>query len=432
MLEVLAIPVYRQLFFAQVISLLGTGLATVALGLMAFEIAGDKAGEVLGTALTIKMLAYVFVSPLLSAVLQSLPRKKVLIVLDLARALTALSLPFVSEVWQVYLLIFVLQCASAGFTPLFQSTIPDILRDPKDYSRALSLSRLAYDLESLASPIIAAALLLITSWHGLFSGTVFGFLASAMLVGRVVLPPQPDAPKVSRRQLLVRGMVIYFRTPRLQGMLMLGLAAALLGSMVFVNTVVLVQGAMDLPETFTAIALAVFGGGSMTVALLLPRFYEQWSDRSLMLSGCVIAGISLGAGLFVTDYGFLLVMWLLAGVGYSLVQTPSSRVLIRSCHAEDKLSLFAAHFSLSHLGWMLAYPSAGWLMSLLGPANSFGIFALLTLLAGGAAVWLWPSELTDTLEHDHPDLEELHPHLNGSRRHRHTYVIDDLHTHWPK
>ena len=36
---------------------------TVALGLLAFKIAGDKAGAVLGTALAIKMVAYVGVAP---------------------------------------------------------------------------------------------------------------------------------------------------------------------------------------------------------------------------------------------------------------------------------------------------------------------------------------------------------------------------------
>jgi hypothetical protein len=37
------------------------------------------------------------------------------------RAAVALCLPFVTEVWQVYLLIFGLQSASAGFTPTFQA-----------------------------------------------------------------------------------------------------------------------------------------------------------------------------------------------------------------------------------------------------------------------------------------------------------------------
>ena len=44
MLSPLRSRTYRHLFAAQVIALLGTGLATVALGLIAFQIAGAEAG----------------------------------------------------------------------------------------------------------------------------------------------------------------------------------------------------------------------------------------------------------------------------------------------------------------------------------------------------------------------------------------------------
>jgi MFS family permease len=80
-----------------------------------------------------------------------------LVTLDLVRALVAIALPFVTQIWEIYILIFVLQSASAAFTPTFQATIPDILPDEREYTRALSLSRLAYDLESVISPMLAAA-----------------------------------------------------------------------------------------------------------------------------------------------------------------------------------------------------------------------------------------------------------------------------------
>lgn len=70
MLTVLANRTYRHLFLAQVIALIGTGLATLALGLLAFDLAGADAGAVLGTAFAIKMVAYEWafgeVSPLCS------------------------------------------------------------------------------------------------------------------------------------------------------------------------------------------------------------------------------------------------------------------------------------------------------------------------------------------------------------------------------
>ncbi|MEM8688167.1 MAG: MFS transporter, partial [Pseudomonadota bacterium] len=159
MLSPLRNPTYARLFTAQVIALLGTGLTTVALALLAFELAGENAGLVLGTALAIKMIAYVTLAPIAGMMTRHLPRRFVLIGLDLARAGFVVCLPFVTEVWQVYVLIFLLQACSAGFTPAFQSTIPDVLKEEKEYTKALSLSRLASDLESLASPVLAAALL---------------------------------------------------------------------------------------------------------------------------------------------------------------------------------------------------------------------------------------------------------------------------------
>ena len=163
MIEVLAVRTFRKLFSAQIVALLGTGLLTVALGLLAFDLAGAQAGAVLGTALTIKMLAYVFVAPVMAALVERLPKKPVLVAADLVRGGIALMLPAVDQAWQIYVLVFVLQSASATFTPAFQSLIPAVLPDERQYTRALSLSRLAYDLESLISPALAAALLSVLS-----------------------------------------------------------------------------------------------------------------------------------------------------------------------------------------------------------------------------------------------------------------------------
>ena len=226
MLDVLRNRTYRHLFFAQVIALLGTGLATVALGLLAFDLAGANAGAVLGTALAIKMVAYIAVAPVAAAFAERLPRRALLVGLDLARAGVALMLPFVTEIWQIYVLIFVLQSASAGFTPTFQATIPDVLPDESDYTKALSLSRLAYDMESLVSPALAALLLTVVSYHSLFNGTVMGFLASAALVVSAVLPRAKLPPRRSIYERTTRGARIYLATPRLRGLLALNLAIA--------------------------------------------------------------------------------------------------------------------------------------------------------------------------------------------------------------
>jgi MFS family permease len=437
MLDILAHRTYRHLFAAQVIALIGTGLATVALGLLAFDLAGDDAGMVLGTALAIKMIAYVGVAPVAAAFAERLPRRTMLVTLDLVRAGVALVLPFVSQIWEVYVLIFVLQSASAAFTPTFQATIPDVLPQEKDYTKALSLSRLAYDMESLVSPMLAAALLTVISFHDLFAGTVVGFLASAALVVSVVLPAHPAPQRRGIYDRTTRGLRIYLATPRLRGLLAVNAAVAAAGSMVFVNTVVIVQAGLGLTQSAVALALASFGAGSMVAALVLPRLLEKLTDRSVMLGGIGLMVAGMFVGTLVVGHASLMVLWFVLGLGYSTAQTPSGRLLRRSSHPEDRPALFAAQFALSHACWLVFYPLAGWLGTRFGMTATFVVLGC----AGAVAVWIttmvWSSQDPEVIEHEHPDLPAGHAHTQGAIatrdgvRHAHPFVVDDHHPNWP-
>ncbi|EMY8162742.1 MFS transporter [Pseudomonas monteilii] len=435
MLNVLQNRTYRHLFAAQVIALLGTGLMTVALGLLAYDLAEADAGAVLGTALAIKMIAYVGVAPVAQAFADRVPRRSLLVALDLVRAAVALCLPFVSEIWQIYLLIFVLQAASASFTPAFQATIPDILPDEEDYTKALSLSRLAYDLENLVSPMLAALLLVVMSFHNLFAGTVVGFLVSAALVVSVVLPATVPGPRRGMWERTTRGLRIYLATPRLRGLLAISLAVSAAGAMVIVNTVVIVKAGLGLGEAEVAWALAAFGGGSMIAAFTLPRLLEKVPDRPVMIAGAAILVLGTAIGAVIPTYAVLLPLWLVVGFGYSAAQTPSGRLLRRSAHAEDRPAIFAAQFALSHACWLICYPLAGRFGAAFGLQSTFIVMSLVGLVGVVLALRLWPAGDPSNVTHDHPDLPPEHPHLRehaGQDKHRHHLIVDDLHRHWPQ
>lgn len=442
MLDVLRNPTFARLFSAQVVALFGTGLLTIALALLAFDLAGAQAGAVLGTALGIKMIAYVGLAPVSNALTERLPCRAVLIGADLVRGTTALALPFVETAWQIYLLVFVLQAASAAFTPAFQATIPDVLRDETDYTRALSLSRLAYDLENLLSPALAAVLLTVVSYHWLFAGTVVGFAGSAALVALTALPArQTGAKPRSFSDRLTRGMRIYLATPRLRGLLALNMAAAAAGAFVIVNTVVLTKVGYGAGEIDVAVALAAFGAGSMLAAVALPRILESVSDRAVMVqAGGLLAAGSLIFGLWLALVGLpgwaaLLAAWLIGGILYSSVLTPSGRLLRRSAHSDDRPAVFAAQFALSHACWLLTYAIAGWGSSVLGLGWAMVLLGVVALASVALGRRLWPRDDPRTLTHEHPDLPADHPHLRAyppeDRRHRHVLVIDDEHRIWP-
>ena len=380
---------YLHLFTAQVVALVGTGLLTVALGLLAFDIAGGDAGRVLANVLTIKILIYVLLSPVITALAAQWRAKPVLVAADLVRAGVALTLPFIGTEWQLYLAIGVLQAASATFTPTFQATIPRIVTEEEQYTRALSLSRLAYDLEQIASPVLAAALLAVLSYTNLFLGTVVGFVASALLVVTAVLsdaPPAPEQPTpfLERTQ---RGIRLMLRERPLRAVLWLNLAVAAPMAMVMVNTVVLVRAELGLDEAALAWTLAIFGLGSMVVAFVLPRVLETVPDRAVMLPGAVLGVVVLAVLAFLQPtYLLIAVTWLVLGAALSAMQTPIGRIIRAQAADRDLGYVFAAQFSLSHACYLIAYPVAGWL------GLQQATWALLALAAVGTvmAAVTWP------------------------------------------
>ncbi|WP_054814592.1 MFS transporter [Nocardia arizonensis] len=399
MLEVLRQREFRRLFTAQVVALLGTGLLTVALGLLAYDLAGADAGVVLGTALAIKMVAYVAVAPVVAAVTDRVPRRAVLITADAVRACVALALPFVGHAWQIYALVFVLQAASATFTPAFQSVIPSLLPERDRYTRALSLSRLAYDLEAVLSPLAAAVLLTVISYHGLFLGTVAGFLGSALLVTATPLPAVPSPSSGALTDRILAGAKAMTARPELRALLAMNLVVAAGTAPVLVNTVVYVHDLLGAADIGVAAALGCFGAGSMLVALLVPHLLTMVSDRSLLLAGCAVVPSALTATTALlavapapaTSRVVLGLTWTALGAGTSMINTPSARLLREATDESERRAVFTAQFSLSHACFLITYPIAGWIGAHIGHPVATATLTGLATLAALTAARLWPA-----------------------------------------
>jgi MFS family permease len=446
---------FRRLFAAQVIALVGTGLSTVALTLLAYDLVGGNAAAVLGTALAFKMVAYVVFAPIVGGLAHRFARKPFLIAMDIVRAGIVLAMPFVTSVWQIYVLIFVLNLFSAGFKPVFAATIPDILPEERAYTRALSYSRLAYDLENLLSPMFAGLALLFMTYTGLFISNSVAFLVSAVLIVATVLPPGERADRLggvwNQISFGIRG---YLKTPRLRGLLALYLAVASASAMVIVNTVVYIKENLALTSSDVALALAAAGGGSMLAALSLPKILDRVADRPVMLVGAVC--MAIGVGLMGTGPTFAAVLpiWCLIGVGWSLVQTPAGRVVNRSASATDRPAYFSAQFALSHACWLVFYPIAGQLGTRIGIESAALILGVAILVFAALAALVWPKSDEAVLEHIHAETEHrhqhvhdehhahehdgsegpephVHTHIHAPVKHTHAFVIDDHHAMWP-
>ena len=429
----LAYPAFRALFAAQILSLLAIGLLTMGLALAAYAIGGTAAaGRILGLFLALKMIAYVGLAPFAETLLAGRPRKPVLIGLDLARMLLLLPMALADETWQLAALAFAFFAVSAAFTPLYQATIPDLLPETGTYTRALALSRVAYTLEAVLSPVLATALLQFLTAEQLFPAAALAFVGSILALARARIPPARAAALLPFRLRALKGLRLYTRSARLRGLLLVHLALSMPLAWVLVNGVAHAGLHFADAERQYPLLMAGFGVGSALGALLVPRLLERTSERRLMLTG-VLAFAALAGGVPLglppaAHPG----LWAGFGLAASLVLTPGGLVLVRASAAEHRPAVFAAHFSLSHAGWLLAYPLAGWLAAGLGLATSLLVLAALGLAIAAVAARIWPPEPA-TRQHAHPDLPRDHPHLvafpgtGPDHTHRHPWHPDPLH-----
>ena len=395
MLSVLSEKTFRNLFFAQNFSLLGSGLATIAISLLAFDLTGRNAALILSGLFTIKMLVYVVISPFAGAVADRFDTRKYLIVQDIIRAISALGLIFVSEIWHLYIIILLIYLSTAAFTPIYQSAIPKIFKDETDYTKALSLFRIAQDMENILSYALATLLLLFLNYNLLFVGTFIGYFVSALLISGIIFPflSKTSGKKEDNFSInLTLGIKRYLNISELRGLMFLNLAVSAGGSMILVNTIILVRSSLELSEIAFSITMLVFGAGCIFAAIIIPYLSKEMTVSRIMLAGSNLLSlvfVALAFWLILFDFIWfvLLSAWFISGFGYTLLLTPMGRVIRKVSSADEFSQVYSAQFSLSHLCWLFMYPLSGYLMTISGGPLTLLTLALLIVCSNIIAAW---------------------------------------------
>ena len=338
-------------------------------------------------------------------------RKRLLVAADLGRVLLMGAFPFITAVWQIYVLIFLLNAVTAFFTPTFEASIPEIV-GPALYTRALAWSRVALDVEAAGGPLLAGLLIALFGVRWAFWFNALTYLASALLVWRSSVPRAAPAsapfPWGDLWTQVTHGTRVLLREPALRQALVLHFAEAAAGACAIVATVSYVHDILGRGDTAFAIAMAALGIGSSLAALVASRRaeraterssahaaptggahaahlrYHRWASRSMLLGGVLLAAALL-PGMLQPALLVLLVLWGLNGAGQALIAVPSVGLLAAHTMPEERGRAYAAHFALTHLFWLATYPGVGYLARYAGTPRTFTwagvVVVMLTIFA---------------------------------------------------
>jgi MFS transporter, NRE family, putaive nickel resistance protein len=434
-LDSLKNPVFARLYLAQTISLLGDALTWVGLALLAFQLAGKDSALVLSAALTLRVTAFVFLSPLAGVLADRLDRKLILVVTHLVRMVIVGLLPFVGAVWQIYVLIFALNAFNAFFTPTYQATVPLVV-GKDDYPQALALSSATYELLGVLGPGIAGGVAVLIGARQIFFLDALSFLVAAILIfslpGQMqVTPDQSTEPTEGIWHSIQAGTARLFTDSPIRYALAMELVAAVIGAQILVNTVGYLKGELHQGDVQYGWVMGAFGIGATLAALAMGTLDKKLTRTNVILLGAVLTTFAL---LPANAVGFvpLLGLWLLAGAGQNWVNLPTQTLIAERIPSAVQGGVYGAHFAWSHLWWALAYPLAGWLGSTF-PGQSFfyggliglGFLAIVQLALAPQGVLGWVFS-----EHEHEIDEPGQPIRIIRHRHFQTTSISHQHRHY--
>jgi MFS transporter, NRE family, putaive nickel resistance protein len=444
-------PIFRRLYAAQTISLFGDALTWLGLGLLAFELAGKASPVVLAGALTLRVTAFVLLSPLAGVVADRFDRKPILVITHLGRLVLVCLLPFVREVWQIYALVLGLNIFNACFTPTYQATIP-LVTGKAEYPQAIALSSTTYQILGVFGPGIAGILALFIGARELFFWDGGSFLLAAILIvtlpGNLRVAASGDK-SVNRIWTDIRSGTnkLWSDAPIRYG-LMLQLVASIAGAQILVNTVGYVQGTLQQTAVQYGWVMMGFGLGA-TLGTILLGTYPQYRSKIFTLLG---GGLLIVAALLPANYvglAPLILLWSIAGCGQSLINLSLQTLIADRTPTEMQGRVYGAHFAWSHLWWAGAYPLAGWLGSsfpgqtfLYGSCIGLGLLSIVHLLLAPDKFIHTHPEFSHTHaqqhdphhQHEHDrasqtaETEHQHPHTHPQLSHIHPYT-DISHEH---
>jgi MFS family permease len=394
--EVLRITVMRRVWFAQVVSLFGDFLALFAvIAVVSFRMHGTPA-QLTGLQIAY-MLPIVFVGPIAGVFVDRWPLKPTLVSSDLIRAVLALLLIPSTSVWHVYVVLASLSCVSAFFGPAQTVTIRASVPIAGLIS-ANALMQIAFMGSRIIGPATAGAIVAAFTPNVCYLIDVASFVASAALIGSVVItrpPAAPAAPGSSSNRIhriwrdMVEGWRFIIHHPSIL-FFVLAMAAGLFTIGCFGPLIsIWVRDELHASAGLFGFVSGTVGIGMLIGTQVVRQASRRFSDTALVLSG--LLGIGAGVLLLgaVPHIAAAFGATFTIGFAFGAILVPAQTLIQRETPHDMLGRVGSTNASVIFLGQILGLVLSGAFAEIVGLRTVFFFCAGLSVaLAGGGWVFL--------------------------------------------
>lgn len=382
-------PNYRSLWFGEIISLFGDWFNLIASAALISHLTGS--GLAVGALFVIRMLAPFLVSPIAGVFADRYNRKRLLIFMDLSRAVIVLGFLFVRDANQVWILfsLTALQLAVSGFFyPTRNAILPDIV-SRNELGTANALSAGSWSVMLALGAAIGG---IVAGQWGIYPAFVIDaitFLLSAFFINRIQYKPvlsltQSNPSLRTAHKQYIEGL--RYITHHVDVMLITLLKGAF---------ALIVGGAFQVIQVSLAEQVYVIGeGGGTSLGLLYavagvgtgigPIFFRRFTgDRNRPLQIAIAISYAVAAlGLIITapliGFGLVLLGTFFRAFGGGVNWVFSTQLLLQTVPDTIRGRVFSTEFAIFTLASAMGAAAGGWLID----NTSITLSAMIWMMAG--------------------------------------------------
>lgn len=386
------------LWAGQVVSQIGDGLSKVALLWFVYEMTGSALKmTVIGLLQTIPPLLF---GPLIGVYLDCLPKKTVMIVVDLLRTLMVLLIPLfytfdLLTLERLYVLVFLISIVSTIFGPALASSVPLIVHRSQ-LTTANAFLQSTTNIGVLMGPAMSGLGIALIGAHNVLYVNAATFLISALFLFPIRVRDNRALKGLNALSTpVIQDMMVGFRFVFLQHPVVFALMVTAvlynlaISAFVFLLPVVakelLQVGPMELGWLWSALGIGMLGASIWLARTPQGTFQDRVGKigRSLAIGGSAVCAL----GLIQTPvlFGTFLLVAIIGG-STSLFY-PVVWAMLQEVTPEHLLGRVFTTFSTGGMASaMVGMAGFGWAADALGPAASLLGIGLLLLLTAGVTV----------------------------------------------
>ncbi|PDM38981.1 MULTISPECIES: MFS transporter [unclassified Geobacillus] len=325
---------YRRLFISGFISGVGDWFNNVAVLSIILTLTGSSLA--VGITLALRVLPYLVFGPLGGMVADRIPRKIILVTMDLTRSVLALSFLFVNskdQIWIVYVVTFGLVILSTFYIPARAASIPTLVRK-ENLLTANALDQTSFGIVMIIGSVSGAFFTAIWGLQFAFIFNSVSFLVSALLTMGITFPRTgTKSNKITYKEQIKSFLSLCKKSRLLRAIIVLSALWPVGGGAINVLLSVYSFQVFDMGQQGVGIFYGSLGLGFVIGGIFAD--YISQNLKKMAAAGFILEGISLSI-VSVSPYFSLASLMLFLGTVGSSIGIASTNTLVMEAVSIDE------------------------------------------------------------------------------------------------